>query len=115
VSALALSRQDSKGHTLVAKAVYSREICGTAEAVPFVQRFSVQYRQDRGNSADRQRAIFGQIPRITFRRQDSRGDGLPNPPKKCAKSAKSPVAYAPVRRYSGGSLSLLFEGVDKSL
>jgi hypothetical protein len=65
----------------VAKAVYSWEICGTAEAVPFVQSFFVQWGQDRGISPDRQRGIFGQIPRITFRRQDSRGDGLPAPLK----------------------------------
>jgi hypothetical protein len=32
-----------------------------------------------------------QIPRITFRRQDSRGDGLPNPPKSAQKAQKAPL------------------------
>jgi hypothetical protein len=73
------------------KAVYSWEICGAAEAVPFVEVFSVQWQQDRGISADRQRGIFGQIPRITFRRHDSCRRGLANPPKSAQKAQKAPL------------------------
>jgi hypothetical protein len=85
------SRDCSKSHTSVAKPCIAGKFAARLKPCPSYKILSVQWQQNRGISADRQRGIFGQIPRITFRRQDSWRRGFANPPKSAQKAQKTPL------------------------